>query len=222
MDFRNDIGTLFELAFGVKMPVFIPYPLEVNRQNLPSFKLGDNTVNDLPGYNDVRAKTEASNARKSHFGLPIFSPIAFIGRQYKKFDKYGVLQTVSMPDFSMPATTLVDFSRSKILAETPQNAGEGAVVEMFGFENWAIRIRGLCIMDQAHPTHKTAQEQKEEILNWEGLASGIYVAGDVFTEKNIEYIIIKSINISQLEGRPNVVPFEMNCIGHTAPELQYP
>jgi hypothetical protein len=221
MDFRNDIGTLFELAFGVKMPVFIPYPLEVNRPDLPSFKQGNNTANDLPGYSNVSTKADQLSTRKSHFGLPVFSPIAFIGRQYKMFDRSGVLIDVNMPTFSMPATTLVDFSRSKILAETPQNAGEGAVVEMFGFENWAIRIRGLCIMDQAHPTHKTAQEQKEEILLWESLASGVYVAGDVFTEKNIQYMAIKSINISQLEGRPNVVPFEMNCISLTPPEYQF-
>ncbi len=219
IDFRNDINTLFEAAFGVKMPVFIPYPLEVNRQELPSFKQSVNGVAALPIYTDVKDSGVDLSSRKSHFGLPVYSPIKFVGGTYKKFDKYGKLIDAPMQDFSLPATTLVDISRSKILTETAQNAGEGAIIEMYGFESWTIRMRMLCLKDRAHPTHQTAQLQKEAIMEWENLASGIDVFGDVFSEKDIFHIVIKSVNVSQLEGRPNAIPIEIQAIGITAPEL---
>lgn len=222
IDFRNDIGTLFELAFGTSMPMFIPYPLQVNRPAEVKFQSSQPAeVSNAVKFSDVTLKPELTGTRMSQYGHPVWSPIAFLGNQYKKFDVRGNLVSVDMKDFSLPATTLVDISRSKIMNETVQNAGEGAVVEMYGFENWSISIRGLCLADAAHPTHKTADEQKKALLEWENLASGIYVAGDVFTEREISYIAIKSMRTPQLEGRPNVVPFEIQAIGLTAPEIQY-
>ncbi|MFA9212476.1 MAG: DUF6046 domain-containing protein [Candidatus Methylacidiphilales bacterium] len=221
IDFRNDVGTLFELAFGVKMPLFIPVPLQVKRPNNVSFKNeGELSEPNSIKYNSVEVSKPTTSVRKSHFGLPVYSSIMFKGGSYKKFNRFGVLENVEMKDFPLPATTLVDFSRNKILPETQQNASEGATIEMYGFENWSVRIRLLCLADKAHPTAKTAEEQKLELLRWEDLADSINVVGQIFTEKDIYSIVIKSISVSQLEGRPNAVPIELQCIAVLSSEQE--
>lgn len=220
-DFRYDVGQLFQLAFGINPPVMFPYPLHVRHTDLPDYTVSEEIATkpdaSFQGIQVVEQKPVAG--RKSQYGKPLLSPIQFVKGEYKQFDRYGVLQKVSMETFHLPATTMVDFSRSKVTPLTFQNTIEPDA-EMYGFNNWDIKIRGLCLADAAHPTHKTPQEQKEAILKWENLASGIYVAGKVFMEKSIFYMSIQKINITQIEGRPNVVPFELDCISLTAPEDQ--
>ncbi|MBX7204145.1 MAG: hypothetical protein K1X81_01860 [Bacteroidia bacterium] len=220
-DIRYDVGQLFQLAFGTNFPVMFPYVLEVVERKLPTFQLGEGTKPEDLKFQQVSLKdTVQGTGRISQYGHRVMFPIQLIGGNYKKFDRFGVLRDVEMKSFYLPVTTMVDFSRSKIMQETPQSTTEGGVVEMYGFEAWNIRIRGLCLDDPSHPTHKTVAEQEQAILEWEDLASGIYVAGKKFVEKNIFYMAIKEINLSQIEGRPNVVPFELTCRSLIAPEDQ--
>lgn len=224
-DLRYEVGQLFQLAFGVAPPVMLPYPLQVHRADLPNFKTENSSQPNIGiSFDGISVKNDqVERSRMGHFGKPVLFPFQFLGRKdYKKFDKLGVLKTIGADDlcqqtFHLPATTMVDFSRTKIMPETPQNAG-APVVEMFGFETWSIRIRGLCLADDAHPNYPTAAEQKKALLSWENIAGGVEVGGELFSEKNIFFIGLKSFNITQIEGRPNVVPFEINCISLQHPE----
>jgi hypothetical protein len=221
-DVRYDIGQLFQLAFGTTLPVMVPYPIQVHRSDLPEYNIEDSELKPVETiFKGVETKTDPiTRGRKSQYGKPLLFPTLFEAGKYKRFDRFGVLKDAPMEKFHLPASTMVDFTRSKILRETAQAAGEGPVVEMYGFESWTIRIRGLCLADPAHPTHKTAMEQKEALLKWEDLASGIYVTGSMFSEKNIYYMAIKTMSLNQLEGRPWVFPFEMDCISLVSPEDQ--
>lgn len=193
-----NIGQLFELAFGMKLPMFVPPPA----QEQPSGPLG---------FTGVTVRPSEEITRLSWMGTPIVFPFTFEGKNYNQYNQVGQLVSVPLADFEMPAATLVDFSRAKIMPKTAMSSGTGSVKEIYAFDDWKIRIRGICITDHSRLTAKTAQEQKEQLLEFEKVAGSVKVSGAQFHEKDIYELALSSIDFRQLEGKPDMIPFEFSA-----------
>lgn len=197
MDIRYDISQLIDLAFGIKSPVFIPFPIEIGGSPLP------------PKYSvELSQEVDYGPTETSWMGTKILYPMSLQGGNYQVYDDSGAVVLAKFGDFKFPPVTLVDFERSKVETKTVTNGGKGTVKQVGAFEDWSIRIRGLCLNEQGG---KTAQEYKEGLLAYETILDSIPVTGSLFFEKRIDNISISRISFRQLEGKPGVIPFEIEA-----------
>lgn len=204
MNYSPDISQLFNAAFGF---VPITYKPEVGNQNSGEAVYGSVAVE------------ETETAKKlSWMGTPIMFPISFIssGNKYLYYNGLGQLkEKENLADFDLPPTTVVDFRRAKNITKTNVLGNNGTVKEIYGFDDWQIRIRGL-ILDT--PTEK-AYDIQSELLKWDNLADDIEVKGDLFLDKDIYRITIEEIDFRQPQGRHNVIPFEITASSDQPLEL---
>lgn len=195
MDRRFEISQLFKLAFGVSSPVYLTFP--IGKQKQPEIH-----------YSGIKLKeSELPEAeRLSRFGTPIIFPVKFIADDYKVYDDNAKIIKRKFADFWFPPATMVDFSKDKAIINTNVIGGSGTVKEIFGFEDWSIRIRTLCITDEI-----SAREYEKRIIEWFNVVQSIKVEGDLFQGKNIFNIVIEDIDIKSIEGKPGVIPIELSC-----------
>ncbi|MRG45499.1 hypothetical protein GFS24_10255 [Chitinophaga sp. SYP-B3965] len=221
-DVRYNLSQLFELAFGVKNPVFIPTPVRIEEDS-PATKFNipaKTTASNKPViFSGISTSPAEYNGRLSWMGTPIVYPFTLQGGTYKVFASNGELLDYQLNDFELPAATLVDFSRAKINIKTMPRGNNGSVKELFSFDDWRIRIRGICLDDPSRASAKTAQEQKSALLEWEQVCNSIPVIGSLFVEKKIYRLAIDGISFTQLERKPNVIPFEMECVSDEPLEM---
>ncbi|WP_228235937.1 DUF6046 domain-containing protein [Allomuricauda sp. M10] len=206
---QYDVATLFEIAFGIKN--YALYRPE-----------GVGTPPNPPGFNfsGIKVLEDVQEAsRLSYMGTPIVFPIKFRGGNYNTYKVTGEIERFPIEDFELPAATLVNFRRAKILSTTNALANSGTVKEMYGFDDWTVDIRGLCLRDPGHPTAKTAYEQHEKLLDFEKIADSVVVVGDLFASKNIHHLVIKEIDFKQVQGKPGVIPFYLRCVSDSSTEL---
>lgn len=203
-----NINTLFDIAFGIKsVGVFkIDQPQQENGLDF-NFK-GVELTDDL----NVAQ-------RMSHLGTPIVFPITFVGKSYQVYSEIGEIELRNLADFELPAATLVNFSRAKLISKTKALASNGTVKELYGFDDWRIDIRGLCLADPSHATAQTALEMEAKLREFEGVVDNISVVGSLFTAKDINSIVIEKLHITQLKGKPGVIPFYMQCTSDQPIEL---
>jgi hypothetical protein len=208
MSFRPDLSILLNAAFGLALPK-------------GAFTIGQNQASEFGNPFQSNGENEQlTSSRKSQYGHDILFPFKFKGNKYKRYDNAGKLIEFDLPDFDLPAATLVSFSRSKNIVKTDVVSGDSTVKELIGFGDWKIRIRGICLNDKSHPQGATAQRQKEVLLQWEQVAGHVEIAsGDLFTEKGIHALVINDFNIDQIEGMPDMIPFEMNCDSDVHPDI---
>lgn len=199
MDLSYDISQLVEQAFGIKSPVFIPYPVQ----------LGVNAQIQYSGI-ELTQEPDYGETDTSWMGTKILYPLSLEGGTYQTYDDKGEVVMKRYGDFKFPPVTLVDFSRSKVSTKTQRNGSRGTNKQVGGFTDWNIRIRGICLNEY---NGKTAQEYKEGLLAYEDIVDSIPVIGSLFFEKRIDNIFIDSIDLRQLEGRPGVIPFEIQAYG---------
>lgn len=214
------------MAFDIKMPVLIPDAATVIKGKLGKpFVIPENAFNnDGIYYPKVSVNGEdTQDAMISWMGTPVIFPITFTGqlldKPYKVYKPSGELEEVKMEEFVLPAATVVEFSRAKNIIQTDVLGGSGTVKELFGFDDWQIRMRGICLKDNARQREQTPQQQKETLMAWERIAGSIKVIGSLFDEKKITNIVIQSISIRQLEGKPWAIPFEINAMSDEAMQL---
>ncbi|MBV7268369.1 DUF6046 domain-containing protein [Winogradskyella luteola] len=200
-NFKPDISQLFNAAFG-----FVPIVYKVNegRQN-----------NGSANYQSIQTVEDEEAQKLSWMGTPIMFPVKFIGQQYQFYNQSGELENKSLKDFDLPPTTVVDFRRAKNITKTNVLGDNGTVKEIYGFDDWQIRIRGLCLDT---PTEK-AYDLQNELLKWEAVVNSIEVDGDLFIDKNIYRIAIEEIDFRQPQGRHNVIPFEITASSDQPIEL---
>lgn len=226
MGMEYKITDLLAMAFDIKMPIHIPDVATVAKGKIgQSYTLSEAKKNEAGVYYPVINVKDEDNTSTvvSWMGTPVMFPITFKGegldKPYKVYQPSGELQDVTMQNFLIPAATVVDFSRAKNIIQTDVLGGDGTVKELFGFDDWQIRMRGFCLTDNSRPTAKTAQEQKETLMKWESIAGSIKVEGSLFAEKNIREIVIESINIKQIQGRPWAISFEISAMSNEAVRL---
>jgi hypothetical protein len=220
-DIRYNLTDLFALAFGVRNPVFINTPVRIDNGNnsFPIAVGGDSAERPTTQFSGISTNSPVSSNRMSWMGTPIVFPFTFQGGTYRVFSPTGELQDVQLADYELPAATLVDFSRAKVMINSQVRGSNGTVKELFSFADWRIRIRGICLDDTSRPTAQTAQEQKAALLEWEQVAGSIPVSGSLFIEKKIYRLVIDGISFTQLERKPGVIPFEIEAFSDEPLEM---
>jgi len=208
-DIRYQLSQLFEVAFGVKNPVFLTEPITIGTVASRDASYGNIPLNE----------TQASGAT-SWMGTPMVAPLTFRGGIYQTYGIGGQLEDYPLNDFMLPAATLMDFTREKNIVRTSILGKNGTVKELYSFGDWKIRIRGLCLNDRPRQNDPTAEQQKQNLIAWEKVAGHISVRGNpLFNEKEIYAIVIGSITFRQLQGREGVVPFEIEAESDEPEEL---
>lgn len=201
-DLRYNISELFQLAFGHNSPVYIPKSINTTQANGVKFT-------------GLTVKDDEESERMSWLGTPILFPVKFKKGTYSLYKSNGELEDVRKSDFYLPPATLIDFRRAKNITKTNVLGDTGTVKEIFGFDDWNIRIKGLCLNEP----NSSAYEQLEQILAWEKIVDSVNVGGKLFIDKDIHSITIESINIPQVQGKPNVIPFTINATSDEILEL---
>ena len=203
MDNRYNISQLFKLAFGVNLPIYLTVPI------------GREPVHTAE-YGSIRTVEREEAMRLSKLGTPIVFPVKFTAGSYKFYDYQSKIVEKQLADFWLPPATMVDFSRVKNISRTDVIGGNGTVKEIYGFDDWQIRIRTVC-----HNDELSTREYEKRLIEWSEVIQSISVEGDLFGWKNIHNLVIESIDIRSLEGTPNVIPIELNCISDEPFELIY-
>ncbi len=198
-----NIPALFQMAFGLQPP----YQVNTERKG------NDTAIHYQVGIKEV-APNEAE--RLSKMGTPIVFPVKFESGNYQFYNKNSQIEKRNVSDFWFPPATMVDFSRAKNITKTNVIGGSGTVKEIYGLDDWSIRIRTLCIADEL-----SEREYERRIIEWANVVESIPVVGDLFTKKDIFNIVIESIDIQSLEGMPKVIPIELNCVSDEPFEIIY-
>ncbi|MBP7356794.1 MAG: hypothetical protein KA871_01640 [Cloacibacterium sp.] len=204
IDNRAALGQLFKVAFGVT-PVYMTVPI------------GKTGEVKIEGFNPSVKEDEINEDEilKSVYGTPIIYPVSFEGGDYPIYDFYGKPKLKNYKQIWLPATTMVDFSRAKNVIKTNVLGANGTVKEIFGFDDWQIRIRMLCLNDNKY----TARQYADILQDWFEIAGGINVRGSIFTKKEIYNIVIDDIDIKTLAGSPGVIPIEMSASSNVPEEI---
>lgn len=192
-DIRYNISELFQLAFGLNNPVYITQPL--SKEISPSINFDNIEV--LPDYYNPDAI--------SWMGTPIMFQATFEGDSYQKYNKDGTMGQKSMESFNLPPSTMFTFRRAKNIIRTNVLGSNGTVKEIFGFDDWVIDVRGLCLDD---PNIGSARDQLKVLLEWESLASSIGVLGSEFKIRGIDSVCISEWSDYVPQGKPSVVAFQ--------------
>lgn len=203
MDNRYNISQLFKLAFGTNLPVYLTVPIGKEPAHTAE-------------YGSIRTVGREEAIRLSKLGTPIVFPMKFTAGNYKFYDYQSKIVEKQLSDFWLPPATMVDFSRVKNISRTDVIGGNGTVKEIYGFDDWQIRIRTVC-----HNDELSSREYEKRLIEWSEVIQSISVEGDLFGWKNIHNLVIESIDIRSLEGTPNVIPIELNCISDEPFELIY-
>ena len=203
MDNRYNISQLFKLAFGTNLPVYLTVPIGKEPARTAE-------------YGSIRTVEREEAMRLSKLGTPIVFPVKFTAGSYKFYDYQSKIVEKQLADFWLPPATMVDFSRVKNISRTDVIGGNGTVKEIYGFDDWQIRIRTVC-----HNDELSSREYEKRLIEWSEVIQSISVEGDLFGWKNIHNLVIESIDIRSLEGTPIDIPIELNCISDEPFELIY-
>lgn len=204
MDLRYNVSQLFQMAFGINLPVYLPYPLT---KELPPNIVFDN-IQTLPEFNQ-------SNAT-SWMGTPIMFELYFNGGRYNKYKLNGEIEEIPLTSFMLPPATMFQFRRAKNIVRTNILGSNGTVKEIFGFDDWVIDVKGLCIDEP----NRSAISQLEELLKWEQLAESISVSGKVCQMMDILSVSINEFSHNIVQGsNGGVIAYEMQLFSDNAVEL---
>src|SRR5690606_32986865 len=142
---------------------------------------------------------------KSWMGTPIVFPVTFKGDNiYQRYKDNGEMEkNVSMSDFMLPAATMFSFRRAKNIERTNLLGSNGTVKEIFGFDDWIIDVKGICLDEPNRPAH----EQYKQLLEWESLACSFGISGHLFNQKKIDVVTLYDWNDNVVQGKPGTIPF---------------
>ncbi|AZA95341.1 DUF6046 domain-containing protein [Chryseobacterium shandongense] len=230
---------LFSLAFGGSSPVFLTIPLGSKEEReisgyQPKLKPKEETETNKVysdfgtevvypiwfkggeywGNTDTLARFDN---RDMNYNNDPTVPLSDVINNVNRLDSVArkIRARVKMNEFRLPNATMVDFSRGKLITVTPTY--NGSVKEIFGFDDWKIRIRMLCIAEKNR--NMTGHQIANEVIKWSNLADVIPVVGKQFTDKDIYSLVIDGIDVRHIEGSPDTVAIELQCSSDEAFEI---
>lgn len=150
----------------------------------------------------------------SYLGLPVFQTIKLLAGSYYVLNN-GIATLKEFPnDLVLPLTSTAQFVRSKVIAKTLINGGDGTVKEMWAFTDWEVTIRGLIMTEGDHQGNNSRifpATEASKIMEYENITDSVEVSGLMFNLLKIKRIAIEKVDVSQVVGKPNIIPFQMNC-----------
>lgn len=210
-----DVGlaaSILSDVFGVNSPVYLPYgvqrDLAYRGYQIPE----DIRSGEIENYQIAVVEDEEAD-RMSQFGTPVLGSFTIKGGTYKVYDKRsGRLIDKEYADFEFPVATIVDFERPKNITKTPTIGSSGTVKEIFGFDDWRINIRGICLNDASRQAQQTAVEQQTALIQLNEIAGSLEIEkGKIFFEKYISRIVFENLRISAIQGKPGIIQYEIEA-----------
>jgi len=151
----------------------------------------------------------------SSLGTPIIFPVKFKGGTYNRYNSKSEIETINFKDLWLPAVTLVDFRRAKVLTKTKPVGAKGTVKEHFGLDDWNISIRCLCLNDN----EQSALAQVQAIEKFEELADSFEIEGSLFLSKKIYSLVIDEFSVTQVQSKHGAFAIDMRCLSDEPLEL---
>ena len=200
-------GQLLGDVFGISSPIYIPW-----FNSRQPFKV-------VPGYEGVQLSEQETSEVLSWMGTPVLGSFKLDGKAYKTYDNKGKLITMEQNDFVMPFATVVEFNRAMNVTKTKTLGNKGTVKEIYGLDDWSISIRGICLTDENRNQQKTASEQYLEMCSWRDVCDTVNVTGEIFNEKGIYGLVFDSFSLRPVQGKPDVMAFEIQATSDNPIEL---
>jgi len=209
-DLGYNIASLFASSFG----------LNVSKGFNP--KAGNGRPDDPKGiYQGIEFVDQEEALHLSELGTPVLFPITLLASTYRRYNDIGKIEEVTMEEFQLPISCVVDFRLPKIMAKTNVSGGKGTVKELFGFDDWQIAIKGFFLKEGNQPQGLTHPlEQEKRLTEWCELACSVEVAGELFNMRDINSIALGELAINAERGRPGIRPFTLPCLSDDPVELQ--
>jgi hypothetical protein len=205
-----DIGFVTSLlsdVFGINSPIYLPYSSK-NDFKAKGYSIPEQYI----GFETIDGEEED---RLSVFGTPVMGSFTIAGGTYKVYDKRSgaLINKEGFDDFEFPVATIVEFRKPKVINKTSMSGGAGRVKEVFGMDDWTISIKGLCLDDPSRKSgSRSAKEQQQRLIELNEIAGSLEILrGSIFTEKKIERIVIEELGFSPIQGKPNIIPFEISA-----------
>lgn len=223
MDLRYEASQLFQAAFGFNFPIFIAYDvlgaaeegllgaLGVQRPGV--IFSGIDTIPDFTQEGIERNYYNEAEA-KSWMGTPIIFQAKLMAGNYFVY-KNGLPQREAFETIAFPPATMFSFRRAKNIVRTNVSGSDGTVKEIFGFDDWVIDVRGLCL----DGPDVSAKQQLEQLLNFERVADAIDVTGSQFAVRKIIKVVMEDWQDNVPQGKPGVIAFQCKLISDQPIEL---
>ena len=199
------IGELLGDVFGIQSPIYLPW--------------GEARRYESRLYPGIKVLDEEESKVLSWMGTPVMGTFSLMGGTYKTYDEKGQLVTMQVNDYLMPYATIVEFARAMNVTKTKAIGSKGTVKEIYGLDDWVIAIKGICLNDDSRITYKTAQEQLTQLLNFRKITDTINVQGAIFNDKDIYGLVIDDLKITPVQGKYNVIAFEIQATSDNVIEL---
>lgn len=199
------IASILGDVFGISSPIFLPWGKhpEFSSQPFPNVELIE-----VEPYEKVTS-----------LGTPVYGTFSLKAGGYNTYDSDGQVMVKDMPDLEMPYSCIAEFNRAMVMTQTATLGASGSVKEIYGLDDWNIRIRGVALDDNIWGSGKSAQEQINELCKWRDICDAIEIVGKIFNEKEIHSIVITNLMIRPVQGRYGVVPFEIEAVSDEPIEL---
>lgn len=199
------VASVLSDIFSISSPVFLPWG-----------KTPQYTAKQFP---DVEFIPVEPNDTVTSFGVPVYGTFYLAAGSYNSYDKNGRVVMLKMSDMKMPYSCIAEFNREMVMTQTRVLGASGTVKEVYGLDDWNIRIRGLALDDSIWGSGLTAQEQINELVKWRNVCDSVEIVGKIFGDKEIYRIAIKNLSIRPVEGRYGVIPFEIEALSDEPIEL---
>ncbi len=158
----------------------------------------------------------------SSLGTPVVGVLEFKGGEYNTYNEKGQVVKVRMNNFRLPYSCIVEFSRAAVITVTKTLGSAGSVKEIYGLDDWKINIRGIALNNAINPLSPKAHQIVGELAQWRKICDSIEVQGILFSNKEIYRIVIEDLQIQPIEGKYNVIPFQIQAISDEPVEMQIP
>ena len=116
-------------VFGVSSPIFLPWGRHRSYQGQL--------------FPDVEFISVAPEDKMTSFGVPVYGSFRLKADGYNSYDDRGNVKVVEMAEMQMPYSCLAEFSRAMIMTQTQTLGANGTVKEIYGLDDWQIKIRGV-------------------------------------------------------------------------------
>lgn len=207
---RFSLPAALNLLYGLSVPVSFPGARQQAEQQAPQVS-----------FSGIQVVPDDQAIAMTHLGTPILHPITLKGGTYKVYDHQGKVVEVTLGDLRLPVTSVSEMSSSKTITKTQVSASRATVKEVFSSGDWEVRISGIIMDEPKHPDQRaaTVEGMEERLLQFEAIAGSIGVDSDLFHRRGIDRVVVRSINFSQIPGKPRMVGYQMQCDSDAPLEL---
>lgn len=211
-EINYNIRQLFQEFFGISAPIKYVIPEDAQERPNLSYK----GLEPIPqSYLEAESGALRESVPTSWMGTPIVFSASFQGGSHNRYRFNGEIESVSMEELRLPAATMFSFRRAKNIERTNLLGSNGTVKEIYGFDDWIIDVRGICLDEP----NQTAAQQYEQLLLWERVISSIGITGYLFNQKEIDAVTISEWNDNVVQGKPGAIPFSFQLYSDEPIEL---